>query len=691
MSPPSAVPAATADGTRGRTAGGPPARGHRPDIQALRALAVMLVVGYHLWPGRLPGGYVGVDVFFVVSGFLITSHLLREGERTGRVDIAQFWARRALRLLPASLVVILTTTVATLLWVPESRWEQFLSQALGSALYVQNWVLAQTATDYSASGADPSAFQHFWSLSVEEQFYLVLPLLLIALVGRFGAWRRAFALSVVAITVASLVWSVHYTAVAPEAAYFVTTTRVWELGVGAIVAIIGTRRTTALPSLTAWVGTGLILFSALTYSQQTPFPGAAALVPVLGTALLLATTRHDTFFRSVAELSAVQRIGDASYSIYLWHWPLLVVAPFVLGHGLGLIERVGILMITLLLSFVSLRWVEEPWRSGPGRVRLRDAGLRFVLLLQVVTLLLVAVGFGLLRHHQAESEAAIAALRADVACFGAAALKNDCATPPVAVPALAALSQEDGNNFSCWTSSGNVRPNGCRLNDPDEPTLRVVAVGDSHSNSLIPAYERMAEQRGWRMDAFAKAGCYPLDAPIQGRGADTGPCREWGRALLEEVRSGDYDVVLVTHDETIEAVGADRSTRRANTVEGLRRWWQGVVDSGSSVVALRDVPRVTGSDLACAETEEAEEAAACRVPRDRAYPAFDSQRVASRGLDDVTFLDTSDLLCGNGDCPLVIGGVRVYFNAVHVTATFAETLAPFLGERIESAALGSEE
>src|SRR4051812_33629482 len=241
----------------------------RPEIQGLRAVAVAVVVVCHFWPSALPGGFVGVDVFFAISGFLITSHLLREAAATGRVALAGFWARRARRILPAALLVLGVCALATLAWVPEVDRAQFFAEIRASAFYVENWQLAHTAVDYFAAGQGPSPVQHFWSLSAEEQFYLVWPVLILA------AGRRSLS-ALAAVTAGSLAYSLYKTGADPAAAYFVTPTRAWEFGLGGLLAFASGRRPRPL---VAAAGLVAIAVAAATFSADTAFPGVAALLP----------------------------------------------------------------------------------------------------------------------------------------------------------------------------------------------------------------------------------------------------------------------------------------------------------------------------------------------------------------------------------------------------------------------------
>ena len=309
--------------------------GFRPDVEGLRAVAVGLVVLYHAGLSRLSGGFVGVDVFFVISGFLITSLLIRELERTGRISLSRFYARRAKRLLPAAATVLLVTTALTALVLPEIRWRDTGGDIVSAALYVVNWRLAGRSVDYLAEGTAPSPVQHFWSLAVEEQYYLVWPLLLILVTwwarrrGRSMGASLSIGLALVAIP--SLLWSVYQTSYQPASAFFLTTTRMWELAIGGGVAIAATRlarmpRPAAL--LLGWIGLAAVAVAGVIFSTSTPWPGYAAALPTLGAAAVIAAGFAAGGAGPVMLLGTrpFLWVGALSYSLYLWHWPLLVAA-----------------------------------------------------------------------------------------------------------------------------------------------------------------------------------------------------------------------------------------------------------------------------------------------------------------------------------------------------------------------------
>lgn len=356
----------------------------RTEIQALRALAVLSVLLFHLWPTRLPGGFVGVDVFFVVSGFLITAHLLKEQTSTGRIGLGRFWARRARRLLPASMLVLLVTATGVYLLVPPSRWPQFGGEIIASALYGENWVLAWQAVDYMALSNVKSPTQHFWTLGVEEQFYIVWPLLLVllALLSRRLPTRRRLdvtLLGLVLVVLGSLAHSVAFTAASQSMAYFFTTTRVWEFGFGALLAALAARGTLATPgprtaTALSWTGIALIVVAVLSFGPETPFPSFTALLPVVGTSLVIlaGAPRARLSPAPLMGMRPVQFLGDVSYGVYLWHWPMIVLIPYALGRDMAAPERFGVLAASIALGWASKAFVEDPVRTGRISARLRS-------------------------------------------------------------------------------------------------------------------------------------------------------------------------------------------------------------------------------------------------------------------------------------------------------------------------------
>lgn len=340
----------------------------RHEIQALRALAVTGVVLVHLWPRVLPGGQVGVDVFFVVSGFLITGMLLREATKDGRISLPRFYVRRAKRLLPSALLVLGVSAIVTAVFVPRALLGDFVREILASTFYVQNWLLGSHPRTH-----EDTPLTHFWSLSVEEQFYLVWPLLVIVgvLIARRAGLSLRWTLVVLlgAITIASFVYNIWQTGADFRLAYFSTLSRAWEFGVGGLLALVPASRIVmprAVRGVMSWAGLAVIVVAMVLASDPEIFPGWVAVVPVAGAlAVIVAGTELQPRWgtRALAELAPVQWVGSISYSIYLWHWPVVAFAPFITGEPSEWWFLVVLLGVVVLLAWGTTRLLEDRVRG----------------------------------------------------------------------------------------------------------------------------------------------------------------------------------------------------------------------------------------------------------------------------------------------------------------------------------------
>jgi peptidoglycan/LPS O-acetylase OafA/YrhL len=635
---------------------------------------------FHLWPHAVPGGFTGVDVFFAISGYLITGQLVREVDRRGRVSLAAFWARRARRLLPAALLVVLVCCAGTAAFVPVTAWDQFFAELRASAGYVQNWHLAGAAVDYFRADDAPSPVRHFWSLSAEEQFYALWPLLVLGGVAVAQARRRRGIAWVLGVTtVASLVCGVWMTIAEPAVAYFATPARAWEFGAGGLLAL-APRTDAGRPVVRAalsWLGLAAIVVGALTLSARTAFPGWAALLPIGGA---LAVIRAGTPARRWAPTGLLRRrvlqwLGDQSYSIYLWHWPLLIFAPFVLGRGVPVL----VLAVTLLLAWATKRWVEDPVRRAPVLVRRAPGwslGAAAVATGAVVGVTLVGSGYvdaRIARDEQVTQKT----LAHKPPCFGAAAhdparpcvnerLRGMVVPTPVEAPKMP--------NSPCRMLERDRRLRVCAFGTPAPRAVTEVAVvGDSHASHWRPALAAVARRRGWRGLSLTRTGCpftqgsLPLDEPVRTH------CAQWNdQALGWLVAHRDIGTVIVAAH-----AGA------AVTARGYMQAWRPLLRAGKRIVVLRDTPTMRVSTLACVQDAIDQGRApgvVCAVPRSFALDTGDPQVEAAARIDSprVDVVDLTDLLCGPHVCPPVIGGALAFKDEDHFTPPFAATLAPAL-------------
>jgi peptidoglycan/LPS O-acetylase OafA/YrhL len=681
----------------------------QPEIQALRAFAVLAVVLNHLWPGVVPGGYVGVDVFFVISGYLITSHLLREVDRTDRISLPAFWARRARRLLPASLLVIAVSAIVTLVWAPQSVWAPFFRDFAASATYVLNWFLASDSIDYFAVQNTPSPVQHYWSLSVEEQFYLVWPLLILVAIAVAARVRRldrlpAIAIILSAVVAASLICSIVITLTDPDPAYFLTTTRAWEFGIGGLLAVLVASGRTALswpmPRLragAAWAGLLVLVASLLVFDPETSFPGWRALVPTLAAAAVIwagsqgmARLSPDRLFR----LHPVQWLGDISYSVYLWHWPMIALLPFVLQGDLTDGHRVLILLASLALGWATKTFVEDPVRMS-RRLTSRRPLLTFGLTAGAMALV-VGAWASTVTYIDSRVTASIDLTHQLVAaapdCFGAAAAEVDldgCVNPElegVLVPDRAA-GQSDrviDPSLNCRLPSGTGGVKVCTL--VEGSGARVALVGDSHAEHWIPALTELAQQRNWTLDTILKGGC-PLstvmhdDAQTRGKGT----CKPWNKLVLSKLRSGDYDLVVTSQATGKTFVGKDGESSEHAAVRGMTKQWRAVEKATHApLIVIRDSPLMPFNVPDCLSQlgdRVFDQLARCAVPEKVALlpdPQIDAAKAAGAGLIDLT-----KYFCQDSVCPAVIGSVIVYRDDSHLGGTYSRTLAPYLAAQLD--------
>ena len=657
----------------------------RPELQALRGVAVLLVLVYHFWPSALRGGFTGVDVFFAISGYLITAQLLREVQATGRVSPLAFWARRARRILPAALVVLLFCTVATIAVVSRLHWEPFLTEISASALYVENWHLAGTAVDYLAADDAPTPVQHFWSLSAEEQFYLAWPLLVLA--GAAGGLRTIAAL-LIAITALSLAWSVRATVTDPAAAFFVTPARAWEFGIGGLLAL-APRVAGATPrarTALSWAGLLGIAGAAVLYSPETPFPGVAALLPVLGAAAVISAAAPAAPLR----LRPLQFLGDISYSVYLWHWPLLVLTPIALGHALTTAERVAVLALTILLGWVTKLAVEDPVRHGRLLARHRTAwtfGAAGVGTAAVLALATTGAGAVRSTIHEARQNTARILTRPP-SCFGAAARDPVHRCDPRALRAVvvpAPIEARGSSNAPCARVERGGPITVCAFGTRKAHAVATIAlIGDSHASHWRAAVDVAAEARRWRALSLAHSECPLSNAVPAIPEPRRSECVRWRRDVLEWLgRHPEIATVLVsqsTAGTVLPASGRDPFQLR---VEGYRGAWARLPRSVRRIVVLRDIPRALphGATLQCVERamrDRRPAGQACALPRTLAVRRDPAAVAAARESPRVHVVDMTRFFCDDERCFPVVGGALVHKDMSHMTAVFAGTLGPYL-------------
>lgn len=697
----------------------------RTDVQALRAMAVLLVILNHLWANTFTGGYLGVDIFFVISGYLITSHLLRQLHHKARIDFANFYARRARRLLPAALLVASISFAVSLTLLPAAQWKRVIHEFFASSAYFQNWYLYNTATDYFAKDTGVTAFNHYWSLSVEEQFYLLWPLaltLIFALASLTGkklhlSARIQHALVGTAITLlalASLSYAQHLVAILPSGAYFHTFTRTWEFMVGALIALAGSTPqhyfsqidsapARLLRNISQLAGYTLVLGSAIFFQPDTGVPGIVTLVPLLGVALVIALGPHTyiPWLNKLMEAKPVQFIGDISYSLYLWHWPLIVLTPYMLGHTLFWWESALIIPASILLAWVTKVLLEDParqWRAGLIRPHIiLGSALASVALIG-------CVGWGTIWYAQdqvAKEQNSLgnirsAAQRAEydqAACFGAVSIiqAQICREESDAEPLVSPGSEEEtpwgGIPPECETiDRREVATGGGRAlvvcdYSAGKDTQNVWVVGDSHGQQWRQSLLPYAKDHQWKLTFFTHSGCPTWDVPMTFRGVGSSisqtselnrqECSAWAQETAQTIRNSHPDKVFVGNYSSTEGIddgsGVDQSMQYRRAIEdGAKSWGLSL----GQIVVFRDTP-TSGNVLgpACVSVSGAN----CVASSDVAL--YDDPQAQAAHELGVSVIDMSDFFCPENLCRGVIGRVPVYYDANHISRSYMQSLA----------------
>ncbi|OMC12893.1 acyltransferase family protein [Mycobacterium sp. SP-6446] len=714
-----------------------PARtGFRPDIEGLRAVAVLAVVLFHADIPGLGGGYIGVDVFFVISGFLITGLLWREASGAGTIRLRRFYGARARRLLPASAAVGIVTAVGSAVLLPPLEARSVLGDGIASALYVGNYRFILQGVDYLAPILPPSTFQHYWSLGVEEQFYLMWPPLilgtawLIRLVRRrtraqATSSQRPYLVVLAFVGTVSFTLSLAVTYWVSAVAFFSLPTRAWQLAAGGLVALTATRwrRLPALPAaIVGWAGLGLILLACTLFSTSTPYPGTAAAVPVLGTALVIGAgcAAPSKGCGRVLALPPMGAIGRVSYSWYLWHWPVLLLAPPLLGHPLGLAGRLATVVVSGGLAVLTLHLIENPLRFAAP---VRRSALASLALGGMATAAAVAVGVVLLGVMPLPvgrgPPAAALAIAAPATPAGSdidaydAAVRYAVAQAQAAVEASADLRAIPSNlDPPLADASGELKVmflGGClrnflQIGQPECATgdtasaMTVALVGDSHAAMWAPAFQQIAAQRQWRLEILAKGGCPLMNLPTNSdplRRLVATDCEHWRAQIIDRLRAEHPRLVVVSMWRGYGVgSGADFGWRPGFTsydrawIESLTRLVQQLRSIGAQALVLGPVPDPQSVVPICL-SGHLDDATACSPPRLTAVnqSGIAAESAATNGGSGY-YADLTDLFCTTSRCPVIIGNSLVYFDQNHLTVEYSRALAPVLGALADRALAG---
>ena len=663
----------------------------RRDIQGIRAIAVLLVLAYHAKVPGFSGGYIGVDVFFVVSGFLITSLLVREFDTTSKISLTNFYARRVRRLLPASLVVVIGTLVISKIWLEPLRLNDLTQDARAAALFATNIVFAVRESDYLQSALPPSPLQHYWSLGVEEQFYIFFPIFVMVLLKLGKTSKSLLIAGLTMITAVSFAVCVAITPSMPAISFYLLPFRAWELGAGALLALLGSkvnRVKSVNRELLGWVGLVIIIVTGFIYDSKTSFPGYAAGLPVVATVFLIVSGDNSKFGPSrLLELGVLQWLGSRSYSLYLWHWPILIVARSANKAELTAIQIALCMLATLLLAELSFRFVEQPIHNVPKYLNNTNRSLAF-------GALLIVVGFGAsfitapatansVKVQDSTTESSVFASTTTIFQYSDSELKQliDSAPKITELPAdldppLAVLDNDEPEIYKlgCHDHEFDIPP-ACEFGDLESKTS-IALIGDSHAAQWFEPLRRIAEQRNWRLRTFTRSGCTMV-------GVENGvieKCRTWLKNVLTEIQSSEYSLVVISGYTNREDLVDESPDGFINNITELHSALtinsQKVIYLADSPGPLLHVPICLSANIQTVQN--------CNFEREEAINEQTAEILKGVWSSETSrFVDLTDWFCTSQICPVVIGNMVVYRDISHISSVYALALTNVLMNELE--------
>ena len=599
-------------------------------IQGLRALAALLVTIFH---ARLvPGGFIGVDIFYVISGYLITGLILREIEQTGSLDLNAFYQRRIKRLLPTSVFVLFITAIVGMFVLPAITRDALGRDLFAAAAYISNYLFAWWQNDYQNLNATPSPFIHYWSLAVEEQFYVVWPILLL-LLARYG--RRAIFWGISITTVLSLLLSVYQTQTSPIWAFYSLPTRAWELGVGALLLFVPKKvwRNRFIP----WLGVIGIAIATFNFDENTAFPGLNAVLPVFATALLIGSISiWPRAFNDLSNNRISQWLGAISYPLYLWHWPALVLPSSALGRPLRIRERLFCILLTVVLAHLTSKFIEQPIRHK------KIEGKKVYLFFVATTITSLVAGL------------IISATSSSMISVKGTNYKFNL----IDVMEKPAVYGDD-----CHVNYGETKSGYCTYGDK-KSNRTLVLYGDSHAAQWFPALEQIARERGYKLISLTKSACPAVDAPREDQGAFKNVhCEKWRENSITRIKSIHPDAVITSSFQYFTPPSGFPSKSRWWD-DGQRRLLSELRGSSNHLIYISDTPRPLRDIPNCLASRDSHTCDSTEKTRNVIINGFEK-------IDPTPWLCTSY-------CPAIKDGYVVYRDASHISVAASLALKPEL-------------
>ena len=595
-------------------------------IQGLRALAALLVTIFH---ARLvPGGFIGVDIFYVISGYLITGLILREIENTGTLNLQNFYQRRIKRLLPTSVFVLFVTAIVGMFVLPAITRDALGRDLFAAATYISNYLFAWWQNDYQNLNATPSPFIHYWSLAVEEQFYIVWPIFILFL-SRYG--KRAVLYGVAISSALSLLLSIYQTQTSPIWAFYSLPTRAWELGVGALLLFIPDTfwKNRFIP----WVGLIGIAIAALKFDENTSFPGINAVLPVGATALLIGSIAiWPRFFNDVSNNRVSQWLGAISYPLYLWHWPALVLPSSALGRPLRIRERIFCILLTIVLAHFTSKYIEQPLRNKkvPGKKIYRFFAATTALSL-VAGLLITSTASSIISVKGTDYKFNLIDVMEKPSVYG----------------------------DSCHSNYGETKSGDCTYGDINSKTT-VVLYGDSHAAQWFPALEALANDRRFKLVSLTKSACPSVDVPRADQGAFKNVhCDKWRDDSIARIKKLRPAAVIMSSFQYFNPPSGYPDEYQW-WKEGQIRLLDALRGSSKHLIYISDTPRPLRDIPNCLASRDVK---SCNT----------TEKTPVKIINGFEKVDPTPWLCTNY-CPAIQDGYVVYRDASHISVAAALAL-----------------
>lgn len=606
-----------------------------PQIQGLRALAALLVTIFHA--KLMPGGFIGVDIFYVISGFLITGLILREIDDTGRLNLQEFYQRRIKRLLPTSVFVLFCTAIVGMFVLPPITRDALGRDLFAAATYVSNYLFAWWQNDYQNLDATPSPFIHYWSLAVEEQFYVIWPIFILFL-SRFG--KKAIFRGILISTALSIFWSVYQTQTSPIWAFYSLPTRAWELGIGALLLFIPTSfwKNRFIP----WAGAIGIAVAVFIFNETTAFPGINALLPVVSTALLLGSISiWPRLFNDLSNNGIAQWLGAISYPLYLWHWPALVLPSSALGRPLRFYERFLCILLTIVLAHLTSKYVEQP-------IRHKKVGAKTTYLFFASTTMISLVAGVLI----AASSTSVINVKGTNYSFDL----NDVVKKPIVY--------DDG----CHVNYGESKSGVCEYGDLKSDRT-IVLYGDSHAAQWFPALEKIAKDRNIKLVSLTKSACPSVQVVRDDKGAfKSKDCDRWRENSIDRIKLIQPIAVIMSGFQYYKPADGF-SDRQTWWNEGQTRLLKAIRGGSTNLIYISDTPHPLRDIPSCLATNDL---AKCNT----------TQKTSNEIISGFSQIDPTPWFCSNV-CPAVTDGFVAYRDASHITVAAALALAPKLDKVLQ--------